>query len=631
MEFLLTNGIGGFAMGCDDRVNRRKYHALLNAARKPPVDRVTTVNAVDVQLRRGDTTINLDLPGTFTRAPGRVVWDTRIDKADLRIELTVSHGVNGAAIRFTCSTEVDAGEDVELRLLPRISLRDFHEVAPERPATTYGVTLEGRNCIISHETGILRLRMSRGMWEACDEWKQDCIYPRETERHYPDTEDLYTPCVGRVPVSRQPTDVTIAIAFDDEPDLTLLDVNLRADHLEKIGRMFLREHAGREDLLPLVHAADDFLVTRVVDGTPLTSVIAGYPWFADWGRDTMIALPGLLLVTGRFEEALGALAAFGRHVSQGMIPNRFDDYDGPPHYNTVDASLWFIHACFAYRDASKDEARFRRDLLPACREIVAHYMTGTRFGIGMDEADHLIAAGDETTQLTWMDAKRDGVVFTPRHGKAVEINALWYHALRLLAGDDHDETMNTLADRVRDSFQAAFVRPGQDHLVDCLRPGDTGGWIAMNEIRPNQLFAVSLAHSPLTRAQQQAVVGSARTHLLTDRGMRTLAPSDPAYQARFKGDMMQRDNAYHNGTVWPWLIGPYAEAVLRADDFSDAARQEARAVIAPLIATLDRGCIGQIAEIFDAEPTDGERLEEGCVAQAWSVAEVLRIAVLAGR
>ena len=629
MEFLLTNGIGGFAMGCDDRVNRRKYHTLLNAARRPPVDRIATVNAIDVQLRRGDTLHELTTPGAFRRSPGRVTWETSIGGAGLRIELAVAHGANGAAIRFTCEADISQGEDVELRLLPRISIRDFHEVAEAREASDYIVTLEGRNCTVGHREGIVRLRLSRGAWEGSGEWKCGCTYPRETERHYPDTEDLYTPCVGRVPVTRRPTEVTVSIAFDDEPDLNILDVNLRADHLEKIGRMFLRQHPQGEALLPLVHAADDFLVTRVVDGTALTSIIAGYPWFADWGRDTMIALPGLLLVTGRFEEALGALATFGRHVSQGMIPNRFDDYDAPPHYNTVDASLWFIHACFAYRDASKDDPRFRRDLLPACREIVANYMTGTRFGIGMDPEDHLIAAGDATTQLTWMDAKRDGVVFTPRHGKAVEINALWHHALRLLAADDHDETMNTLADRVRESFQARFVREGQDHLVDCLRPEPGAGWAAINEIRPNQIFAVSLAHSPLTLAQQHAVVDSVRTHLLTDRGLRTLAPSDPAYAPRFKGDMMQRDRAYHNGTVWPWLIGPYAEAVLRVGDFSDAAREEAQRAIAPLIATMQEGCVGQIAEIFDGEPTDGARLEEGCVAQAWSVAEVLRIAILA--
>lgn len=626
MEFLLTNGIGGFAMGCSDRVNRRKYHTLLNAARRPPVDRIATVNEIDVILASGDKAHTLEEPGDFARHPGSVEWSTTIGSVPLTIEVAVAHGLNASAIRYTCGP---GEEEAELRLLPRLSMRDFHEVCGDRPASDYTVNIDGRKCTIAHPEGVLHLRLSRGHWESHEAWKRGCTYPRETERHYPDTEDLFTPCVAVVPLTNQPTEVIVAIAFDDEPDLNLIDVNLRADHLEKIGRMFLRVHPGREDLMPLVHAADDFLVTRNVGGTPLTSIIAGYPWFADWGRDTMIAMPGLLLVTGRFEEAYGALAAFGRHVSQGMIPNRFDDYDGPPHYNTVDASLWFIHACVAYCRASKDQARFRRDLLPACREIIANYMTGTRFGIRMDSADHLIIAGDETTQLTWMDAKRDGVVFTPRHGKAVEINALWYHAIRLLEEFDEDQTMASLADCVGEAFKETFMRDGQDHLVDCVRPTDRHEWRIMNEIRPNQLFAVCLEHSPLTTDQQHGVVRSAREHLLTDRGMRTLAPCDENYERRFKGDMMARDRAYHNGTVWPWLIGPYAEAVLRSGSFSAESRREALDVIAPIIATLEEGCVGQIAEIFDAEPTHGARLEEGCVAQAWSVAEVLRIAILA--
>ncbi|MFI4854061.1 MAG: amylo-alpha-1,6-glucosidase, partial [Phycisphaerales bacterium JB065] len=359
----------------------------------------------------------------------------------------------------------------------------------------------------------------------------------------------------------------------------------------------------------------------------------GYPWFADWGRDTMIALPGLLLVTGRHEDAMSTLRTYARHVSEGMIPNRFDDYGGPPHYNTVDASLWFHHAAAEYLRASGDEAGYREELLPALLEIITGYTRGTRFGIGVDEADGLVFAGDDTTQLTWMDAKRDENVFTPRHGKAVEINALWFNALRSTAaamrmvgadGAKADE-LDAMAGRVRESFNAAFLDGPGGGLIDCLRPNGNGGWDATDELRPNQLFAVSLPHSPLDAEAKQRVVAVCKEKLLTPMGMRTLSPDHPRYRPHFTGDMMSRDDAYHNGTVWPWLIGPMAEATLRAGGFTAEAKREARAMIEPLIKTMESGCLGQICEVSDA---DKPRLEQGCIAQAWSVAEVLRIGVL---
>jgi predicted glycogen debranching enzyme len=367
----------------------------------------------------------------------------------------------------------------------------------------------------------------------------------------------------------------------------------------------------------LARSAADFVVARKTpDGKDGTTILAGYPWFADWGRDTMIAMPGLLLATGRFEQARQVLVVFADYVSQGMIPNRFDDYGGQPHYNTVDASLWFIHAVHEYLRLSGDRQSGEQKLLPACRQIIDGYRQGTRFGIHMDQADGLITQGDASTQLTWMDAKHDGVTFTPRQGKAVEINALWYHALRLMG-----ET--AMADRAGQSFRKAFWISPFRGLYDVA-----GGDRQDTALRPNQIFAASLPNSPLDAGQQRAVVEVVRRELLTPYGLRTLAASDPRYCPRFEGPARQRDAAYHNGTVWPWLIGPFLEAYLKANEHSAAARVQARQWLSPLLAHLDEGdCINQVCEVYDG---DAPQRPGGCFAQAWSVAEVLRLAVMLG-
>jgi predicted glycogen debranching enzyme len=343
--------------------------------------------------------------------------------------------------------------------------------------------------------------------------------------------------------------------------------------------------------------------------------MAGYPWFMDWGRDTMISLPGLLLETKRFDVAFSVLSVFAAHVSEGMVPNLFDDYTGEPHYNTVDASLWFIHACFEYLRESGDRERFEKSLRGACEEIVQGYKTGTRYHIKMDPSDGLVAQGDPSTQLTRMDAKCDGIAFTPRQGKPVEIQALWYNALMLLGHTD-------LAQQVKKSFLGKFwVSPfrGLADVVD----GDRRD----NSIRPNQIFAASLPHSPLDLEQQRAVVEVVRRELLTPFGLRTLAPGESSYCARIEGGPRQRDAAYHNGTVWPWLMGGFIEAYLKVNGNCEQARSQARQWLAPLLAHMDDACLGQISEVFDADPP---HRPAGCFAQAWSVAEVLRAGRLAG-
>ena len=303
-----------------------------------------------------------------------------------------------------------------------------------------------------------------------------------------------------------------------------------------------------------------------------------------------------------------------------MIPNRFDDYTNEPSYNTVDASLWFIHACHEYARLSGDTKTFDSILKPACRAILDGYRRGTRFKIKMDEADALVTQGDEHTQLTWMDAKCGDVAFTPRQGKAVEINALWYHAL-VLMGE------SALAAKARENFQKAFWISPFRGLADVVTGNPRDGYTRDNSIRPNQIFAASLPNSPLTREQGSAVVEVVRRELLTSVGLRTLAPSDPKFCGRYYGDRFDRDRAYHNGTIWPWLIGGFLEAYLRVNDHSDDAAAQARRWLSPLIDALDDNCLGQLAEIYEAEEP---HRPVGCPAQAWSIAEVLRLAAQLG-
>ncbi|HEY0009833.1 MAG TPA: amylo-alpha-1,6-glucosidase, partial [Tepidisphaeraceae bacterium] len=363
----------------------------------------------------------------------------------------------------------------------------------------------------------------------------------------------------------------------------------------------------------LFRAANDFTVARWSDdGEKSTTLLAGYPWFSDWGRDATIALPGLLLSTGRFHEAGRVLCLFAKYVSEGMIPNLFEDYSHRPHYNTVDASLWFINACFEYQKASKDNDTFESILRPVCEQIIQGYQNGTRYGIKMDALDGLITQGDPTTQLTWMDAKTAGVVFTPRHGKTVEVNALWYHALKLMEEDQ-------LANRTAEGFRRAFWINSHRGLADVVN--ETG---RDDACRPNQIFAVSLYHTPLWPDQQASVVEVVRRELLTPYGLRTLSVSDPKFMSRYTGNQFDRDRAYHNGTIWPWLIGAFLDAYLRVNGRTKPAITQARRWLTPLVESMEDGCIGSISEIYEAQPPYRSL---GAFAQARSVAEVLRLAV----
>jgi predicted glycogen debranching enzyme len=620
-EWLITNGIGGFASGTLVGCNTRRYHGLLCAALLPPVGRVMMLNRLGELIRikgdrprdvefscnqfgnvlhpRGDRYLRrFDLEVALAR------WDYEIEGMRVVKEIQMSWRANAVGVRYTIDP---AGNDIQLELMPMVRMMDFHALRHEKD--TFDESHGPRQCTIGLGSNRLKITADAGAFVPQGDWWYGQSYPIETDRGLDDREDLYTPGKFVLATNRK---TTLTLWAGAEP----MGAFNWDQELARRQEVFRPTPNASPTIQRLLHAANDFLVSRKTpDGQPGYTVVAGYPWFADWGRDTMISLPGLLLYPGRFDEARQVLLVFAKYISGGMIPNRFDDYSNEPSYNTVDASLWFIHAAFEYLRLSRDNETFEKVLRPACQAIVAGYTQGTRYHIGVDASDGLVTQGDAGTQLTWMDAKCDGVCFTPRQGKAVEINALWYHALRLLGE-------NARADRVRESFQKAFWLNPFRGLADVV-DGDRRD-VSM---RPNQIFAVSLANSPLTRDQQAAVVEAVRRELLTPVGLRTLARSDPNYRGRYTGNQKTRDAAYHNGTVWPWPMGAFLEAYLKVNDRSQPAIEQARRWLQPLLESMTQCCIGQISEIFEG---DEPHRPVGCFAQAWSVAEALRLAMELG-
>ncbi|HEY2584763.1 MAG TPA: amylo-alpha-1,6-glucosidase [Tepidisphaeraceae bacterium] len=635
-EWLLTNGLGGSAFGTVVGCNTRRYHGVLVAATLPPVGRVVTVSRVaevlcldnkpdmielsvnqfrDMFHPKGDRYLTRFELDDFAR------WTYDAEGVRVTKELQLLWMRNVALLRYT----IDAGASRPFRFAvhPFVTLKDFHHERHRAGSNMISKPGE-REVTVAEGANSVTLAADAGRFEPAPDWWYNHIHYIESERGMDDSEDEFTPGRFTIEGKGQAT-LTIWIA---------LESTAKPDWDAELERRRKAVSAARTDpenltsgptqlskkqsptLLKLERAANDFVVyRRSPDGKDGTSVIAGYPWFADWGRDTMISLPGLFLTTGRFHQARQVLGVFAKYVSEGMIPNRFDDYSNEPHYNTVDASLWFIHASFEYLNKSKDQKTFDAVLRPACRSIIDGYRRGTRYHIGMDETDGLICQGDATTQLTWMDAKYQNVVFTPRQGKAVEINALWYHSLVLMGEKD-------LAAKVRESFRREFwINPfrGLYDVVDGSRRDAA--------VRPNQILAVSLPNSPLSDEQQSAVVEVVRRELHTPVGLRTLSMASPHYRGRYSGLLYERDAAYHNGCVWPWLIGPFLDAYLRVNKRSPQAQEQARHWLQPLIARMDEFCIGQIHEICEGEPP---HRPVGCPAQAWSVAEVLRLAVELG-
>jgi predicted glycogen debranching enzyme len=636
-EWLLANERGSYSSSTVIGCNTSSYHGLLIGSLHPPVSRIMALSTCVEELIWQGRVYNLSTfafpdgitPSgcthlrQFSRGLGaHFVYE--VDGIEIDKAVYLARKSDTVVMEYTFH---GIEEPVEWVVRPLVGLRDFHWLgrsdAPLRSRLADSGVAVSRDDLAGWELLMDSLDMA---FHDDPQWWFNFTYRANQRRGQPATEDLFAP--GSF-VGRLERDGRIVFRADlrghpqgRNPAVVAVDGLKRelTDHLkETVYQAKVRDDVEKT----LTLAADQFVVKRGEGNRAGSTIVAGFPWFADWGRDAFIALPGLLLETGRFEEAKSVLCTFAAAADGGMIPNHFDDRAGNAHFNSVDASLWFIHAAFQYLHATADRETFSH-LLDTIRWIIDSYHKGTRFGIHAD-TDGLIIAGDSDTQLTWMDAKYDGVTFTPRWGKAVEVNALWHNALshveRFYSDKDPAlaERYRTMARQVGASFGQVFWNTQRDCLNDTVM-GD--GWID-SSLRPNQIFAVSLPFGPpLNRARQRAIVDVVERELLTPFGLRTLERSAPSYKARYEGPQSLRDAAYHQGTVWPYLIGPFVEAYLKVHDFSSTARVKASRMIEPLLQhLLGSGCLGSVSEIFDG---DEPQLPKGCHAQAWSVAELLR-------
>jgi predicted glycogen debranching enzyme len=631
-EWLVTNGLGGYASGTLAGVSTRRYHGLLVAALAPPVGRTVLVGGLVEWVAYdghryplcthewGGGTI--DPHGyrhlqSFHLEGMLPVWIYAFGDALLEKRVWMAARANTTYLRYRL---VRGSRGVGLEITPLVTYRDFHALtsgrgwAPEVEAGSGGATIRARAGAVP-----FRLQAVGGLFAPGGEWYWNFLHREETVRGLDDRADLYAPGSFRAhlpPGGSLALVMTAEASADPDGDRSLTAAQDRQREL--------LAQAGAERAHPLVRqlvlAADQFIVRRGPEAAAAKTVIAGYHWFNDWGRDTMIALPGLALCTGRTADAEAVLREFSQYVRDGLIPNNFPDRPGvDPGHNTADASLWYVLAVRAHREATGDR-RLADELLPVLREIVDRHVTGTRYGIGVDPADGLLRAGQPGWQVTWMDAKVGDWVVTPRIGKPVEINALWYNALRTLVeclaarGDPASRRYADLADRARAAFRARFVRPDQGALADVV-DGPDGDDLA---IRPNQILAVSLPFPLLDGGAATAVVEAVGRALLTTAGLRSLSPDDPRYHGDYAGDISRRDGAYHQGPAWAWLLGAYAEAHFRVHRDPEVALGFLR----PFEPHLRDAGLGTISEIFEGDPP---HLPRGCIGQAWSVAEVLRV------
>ncbi len=652
-EWLVTNGLGGYASTTIAGALTRRYHGMLVAALPAPLGRVVMLNHLWEELEPGDRTVvpfGASETATATDAPvsdylvgfrleaGLPVWDFHMNGYHVERRVLMPYGQNTTCVVYRL---LDGPGAVTLRLHPFAHFRGYEDPVSTRLLEPHMIVADGKHRFRLLGAGphpSLGLVCSNALLVQEERRVSELRYRVEANRGFRDHGELWTPGYFRAPL--EPGSETMLVAstepYETIENLTAGDV-IEAE-LQRRDRLLQIASVPADDEIAghLVLAADQFIVRPATRATELArshaagdearTIIAGYHWFTDWGRDTMISLEGLTLTTGRRREAGYILRTFASHVRDGLIPNMFPDHATEGVYHTADATMWFFHAIDRYVRASGDNDTLAR-LLPVLRDIVQHHIRGTRFGIGVDPSDGLLTQGADGYQLTWMDAKVDDWVVTPRRGKAVEINALWYNALRLLEGWERDagnasaaDRLRAAADRARASFNERFWYAEGGYLYDVV-DGESGDDHAL---RPNQVLAISLPHPILDEHRWAPVMEIVERELLTPVGLRSLARGSDGYAARYWGDLRARDAAYHQGTVWGWLIGPYIDAWRRVHPERAA---ETRDLLHGFVLHLDDFGVGSIAEIFDAEEPFAAR---GCIAQAWSVAEVLRCWVSGG-
>ncbi len=633
-EWLETNGLGGFASSTLIGLNTRRYHGLLTASTTPPTGRVLLLSKLEETVVIDDQRYELasnQYPGAIHPQGYQFLKEFRLDPfpvfvyhvAGLEIEKRVFmvHGENTTVTEYEVrSIDGSAKPKCELELRPLIAFRDYHSTTHKNDALNPALDTQDGLVSLSAYSGLPPLYFAHNAQELITggRWYLNFEYRIERERGLDFEEDLYQPFTLRFQLTRRNAAAVIA---STQPHDVKSAATLREAERRRREAVVDAAPINQPLVRTLTAAADQYIVQR----GSFKSIVAGYHWFTDWGRDTMVALAGLTLVTRRFDIARQILEAYAASVDQGLLPNRFPDAGETPEYNTADATLWFFEAIRAYLHYSGDEKFVRQQLYPKLKDIIDWHVRGTRYGIHVD-ADGLLACGEPGVQLTWMDAKVGDYVVTPRTGKPVEIQALWYNALCIMEGfgrrfgDPSSEALCAgLAVEASAAFNKRFWNESTGCLYDVVENGHADG-----SLRPNQIFAVSLPHSMLTPDKARSVVQTVQTELLTPLGLRTLSRHDPRYRAHYEGGVTERDTAYHLGTVWPWLMGPFITAYMKVNQRSEAARQQSETWLAAFSEHVTTNGLGHICEIADAEYPYTPR---GCVAQAWSVAEILRAAV----
>jgi predicted glycogen debranching enzyme len=631
-EWLETNGLGGFASSTIIGLNTRRYHGLLVAATKPPVGRMVLLSKIEETLfidgRRFDLSAN--------RYPGVVhpqgfhylkefrlnpfpVFTYEVEGIEIEKSVFMIHGENITVIHYELrkNNRPESPKDVLLEIRPLIAFRDDHGTTHENRSINPAVQERSGLASVTPYQGLPSLHLAHNAVELrkTGDWYRNFEYDAERERGLDCSEDLFNPfalCFD-LRLRRQAS----IIASTEQRDVTQA-VEYRRAEITRRRKALVASPIEDGFAQSLAAASDQYLVSRGDEKT----VIAGYHWFGDWGRDTMIALPGLTLPTGKYEVARSILRTFAKHVDQGMLPNRFPGAGETLEYNTVDAALWFFEAARAYLAYTGDLKFICDELYPVLTDIISWHARGTRYGIKVDSSG-LLASGELGVQLTWMDAKVGDWVVTQRRGRPVEIQALWYNALCItedlafwFADEGARKRYRNMAAVAHWSFNRLFWNEKLGCLYDVVNgcPPDPS-------IRPNQIFAVSLPHSMLPQDRARSVVEKVEEHLLTPFGLRSLAPSDPQYRGCYTGGPTERDGAYHQGTVWPWLLGPFITAYVKVNGRSEEAKRQAQTWLSPLESHLAEAGLGHISEIFEG---DAPHRPRGCIAQAWSVAEILR-------
>jgi predicted glycogen debranching enzyme len=632
-EWLETNGLGGFASSTIIGLNTRRYHGLLTAATIPPAGRILLLSKIEETVVTGDQRWELSAnqyPGAIHPQGHLYLREFSLDPfpvfvyhvAGLEIEKRVFmvHGQNTTVIEYEVHA-LENGKEPEcfLELRPLIAFRDYHGITRKNEFLDPALESEAGLVGIAPYRGLPALYFAHnaGAMESTHDWYLNFEYRAERERGLDFQEDLFQPFVLRFGLNRSQGATVIA---STEPKNAAEGAGLRERERRRRAAIVDAAPGGQLLVKALAAAADHYIVQR----RDLKTIVAGYHWFTDWGRDTMIALPGLTLATGRYEVAKQILHVFAEHVDGGMLPNRFPDSGETPEYKTVDATLWYFEAIRAYLQYTGDWD-FVHGLYPKLQEIVDWHVRGTRYGIHL-ASDGLLACGEPGTQLTWMDAKVGDFVVTPRMGKPVEIQALWYNAIRIM-----EDLADGFADGERKEFYAGLAAATYQHFnqrfwnesANCLYDVVDNGY-ADGSIRPNQILAVSLPHGMLSPERSRRVVATVHDELLTPVGLRTLSRYDPRYRGHYEGGAAERDTAYHLGTVWPWLMGPFITAFMKVNERSDEARRQCRQWLEGFSEHLSSAGLGHICEIADAEFPHTPR---GCIAHAWSVGELLRAAL----